>query len=127
MTQRIAFIGIGMMGHGMAKNLLAKGFPLTFKANRNRSNLEDLLAAGAKEAKSNADCARASDIVFVCVTGSPLVEEIVYGKDGLLSAARPVLIVVDTSTAEAASSAKIRADLAAQGVKLIDAPLARTP
>jgi len=126
-TQRIGFIGIGMMGHGMAKNLLAKGFPLTFKANRNRGNLEDLLAAGAKEAKTHADCARASDVVFICVTGSPQVEEIVYGKDGLLSAARPGLIVVDTSTAEPASSAKIRADFAAQGVKLIDAPLARTP
>jgi 3-hydroxyisobutyrate dehydrogenase-like beta-hydroxyacid dehydrogenase len=127
MTQRIGFIGIGMMGHGMAKNLLAKGYPLTFKANRNRANLDDLLAAGAKEAKTNADCGRASDIVFICVTGSPQVEEIVYGKDGLLSAARAGLIVVDTSTAEPASGAKIRADLAAQGVKLIDAPLARTP
>ncbi len=126
-TQRIGFIGIGMMGHGMAKNLLAKGFPLTFKANRNRGNLDDLLAAGAKEAQSNADCARDADIVFICVTGSPQVEEIVYGKDGLLSAARPGLVVVDTSTAEPASSAQIRADLAAQGVKLIDAPLARTP
>jgi 3-hydroxyisobutyrate dehydrogenase-like beta-hydroxyacid dehydrogenase len=47
-TSRIGFIGIGMMGHGMAKNLLAKGYPLTFKVNRNRSNIEDLLAAGAK-------------------------------------------------------------------------------
>jgi 3-hydroxyisobutyrate dehydrogenase-like beta-hydroxyacid dehydrogenase len=127
MTQRIGFIGIGMMGHGMAKNLLAKGYPLTFKAHRNRANLEDLLAGGAAEAKTNAECARASDIVFICVTGSPQVEEIVYGKDGLLSAARAELVVVDTSTAEPASSAKIRADLAAQGVKLIDAPLARTP
>ena len=78
-----------MMGHGMAKNLLAKGFALTFKANRNRANLQDLLAAGAKEAKTNAECARASDIVFICVTGSPQVEEIVYGEDGLLDAARP--------------------------------------
>jgi 3-hydroxyisobutyrate dehydrogenase-like beta-hydroxyacid dehydrogenase len=127
MTQRIAFIGIGMMGHGMAKNLLAKGFPLTFKVNRNRSNLDDLLAAGAKEAKTNADCARAGDIVFLCVTGSPQVEEIVYGQDGLLEAARAGLIVVDTSTAEPASTAKIRGDLAARGVKFIDAPLARTP
>ncbi len=127
MTTRTGFIGIGMMGHGMAKNLLAKGYPLTFKANRNRSNLDDLLAAGAKEAKSNADCARASDVVFICVTGSPQVEEIVYGKDGLLDAARPGLIVVDTSTVEPASSAKIRADLAAKGVKMVDAPLARTP
>ena len=127
MTQNIGFIGIGMMGHGMARNLLAKGFALTFKANRNRSNLADLLAAGAKEAKTNAECARAADIVFICVTGSPQVEDIVYGKDGLLEAARPGLVVVDTSTAEPASSATIRADLAARGTKLIDAPLARTP
>ncbi len=127
MTQRIGFIGIGMMGHGMAKNLLAKGFPLTFKAHRNRSNLADLLAAGAVEAQSPAQCATASDIVFICVTGSPQVEEVVYGQQGLLEAAREGLIVVDTSTAEPASSAHIRADLAARGVRLVDAPLARTP
>ena len=127
MTQRIAFIGIGMMGHGMAKNLLAKGWPLTIKVNRNRSNIEDLLAAGAKEAKTNAACAQDADIVFICVTGSPQVEEIVYGKDGLLEAARAGLVVVDTSTAEPSSSTRIRADFAARGVKFIDAPLARTP
>jgi 3-hydroxyisobutyrate dehydrogenase-like beta-hydroxyacid dehydrogenase len=127
MTQNIAFIGIGMMGHGMAKNLLAKGYALTFKANRNRANLGDLLAAGAKEATSNAEAARAADIVFICVTGSPQVEEIIYGAGGVMEAARPGLIVVDTSTAEPASTAKIRADLAAKGTTLIDAPLARTP
>ena len=104
-TPRIGFIGIGMMGHGMARNLLAKGYALTFKANRNRANLADLLAAGAKEAKTNAECAQAADIVFLCVTGSPQVEEIVYGQHGLLSAARAGLVVVDTSTAEPASSA----------------------
>jgi 3-hydroxyisobutyrate dehydrogenase-like beta-hydroxyacid dehydrogenase len=127
MKQNIGFIGIGMMGHGMAKNLLAKGYPLTFKVNRNRDNLADLLAAGAKEAASNADCARAADILFICVTGSPQVEEVIYGANGVLEAARPGLLVVDTSTAEPASSAKVRADLAKKGVKMIDAPLARTP
>ena len=127
MTQKIGFIGIGMMGPGMAKNLLAKGYPLTFKVNRNRDNLDDLIAAGAKEANTNAQCAKDSDIVFICVTGSPQVEDIVYGKDGLLGTVRSGLIVVDTSTAEPASSAKIRHDLAAKGIKLIDAPLARTP
>ena len=127
MTQKIGFIGIGMMGHGMAKNLLAKGFELTFKVNRNRDNLVDLIAAGAKEASTNAACAQASDIVFICVTGSPQVEEIVYGKDGLLECGRAGLIVVDTSTAEPSSSTRIRNDLAARGIKLIDAPLARTP
>ena len=127
MTQKIGFIGIGMMGHGMAKNLLAKGFALTFKVNRNRDNLADLIAAGAREAKTNAECAQVSDIVFICVTGSPQVEQIVYGKDGLLECGRAGLIVVDTSTAEPASSTKIRNDLAAKSIKLIDAPLARTP
>lgn len=125
--QRIGFIGIGMMGHGMAKNLLAKGYPLSFKVNRNRGNIDDLVAAGAREVSSNAECAQASDIVFLCVTGSPQVESIVYGPQGLLEAARPGLMVVDTSTAEPASTAKVRADLASKGAKLVDAPLARTP
>lgn len=127
MTTKTGFIGIGMMGHGMAKNLLAKGYPLTLKVNKNRSNLDDLLAAGAKEAATNADCARASDVLFICVTGSPQVEEVIYGKDGVLGSGREGLIVVDTSTAEPASSAKIRADLAAKGIRMVDAPLARTP
>ena len=68
---RIGFIGLGLMGHGMAKNLVTKGFPLTVRAHRNRKPLEDLLAAGAKEVKGNADVARDSDIVFLCVTGAP--------------------------------------------------------
>jgi 3-hydroxyisobutyrate dehydrogenase-like beta-hydroxyacid dehydrogenase len=126
-TPRIGFIGIGMMGHGMAKNLLAKGFPVTFKAHRNRANLADLLAAGATEAGTAAATAQAADVVFICVTGSPQVEDIVYGADGLLGAARKGLMVVDTSTAEPSSTARIRADFAAKGVKFIDAPLARTP
>jgi 3-hydroxyisobutyrate dehydrogenase-like beta-hydroxyacid dehydrogenase len=127
MTKKIGFIGIGMMGHGMAKNLLDKGFELTFKVNRNRSNLADLIAGGAKEAATNVACAQASEILFICVTGSPQVEQIVYGKDGLLECGCSGLIVVDTSTAEPSSSTKIRDDLATKGIKLIDAPLARTP
>jgi len=123
----IGFIGIGMMGHGMAKNLLAKGFPLTLKVNRNRERAADLLAAGAAEAKSNADVAAHADFVILCVTGSPQVEEIVFGTQGLLEAARPGLMVIDTSTAEPQSTARIRDALAAKGTTFVDAPLARTP
>jgi len=126
-TQKIGLIGIGMMGHGIAKNLVAKGFALTVKANRNRAPLADLLAAGAKEAASNAELARGSDIVLICVTGSTQVEEIVYGEAGLLSAAREGLLVVDMSTAEPQSTERIRNDLAARGARYVDAPLARTP
>ena len=55
---RIGFIGVGLMGHGIAKNLVTKGYPLTVRAHRNREPLDDLLAKGAKEAKTNADVAR---------------------------------------------------------------------
>ncbi len=124
---RIGFIGVGLMGHGMAKNLVGKGFPLTVVAHRNRKPVEDLLAKGAREAKSAAELARGSDVVLLCVTGTPQVEAIVYGDDGLLGAARQGLVVVDTSTAEPASTAAIRADFVAKGAEFVDAPLARTP
>jgi 3-hydroxyisobutyrate dehydrogenase-like beta-hydroxyacid dehydrogenase len=126
-TPRIGFIGLGLMGHGMAKNLVAKGFPLTVKVNRDRSRIGDLLATGAKEASTNAEVARASDVVILCVTGSPQVEEIVFDNEGLLSAARPGLTVIDTTTAEPTSTAKIRNAFAAKGATFVDAPLARTP
>ena len=124
---RIGFIGIGMMGHGMAKNLLAKGYSLTFKVNRDRSRLDDLLAAGAKEATTNAGIARSADIVFLCVSTSPQIEAIVHGHEGLLGSARDGLVVVDTSTAEPSSTERIRAAFATRGTRYIDAPLARTP
>ncbi len=124
---RIGFIGIGLMGHGMAKNLLAKGYPLSFKVHRNRDNLADLIAAGAKEVETLEQLVAASDIVFFCVTGSPQVESIVYGNSGLLGAARDGMLVVDCSTAEPDSTTRIRADFAARGVTFVDAPLARTP
>jgi 3-hydroxyisobutyrate dehydrogenase-like beta-hydroxyacid dehydrogenase len=127
MNKTIAFIGLGMMGHGIAKNLLAKGFAVRFKVHRNRANLQDLIEAGAVEVSSRAELVRGANIVVLCVTGTPQVEDNVYGDDGLLAAARDGLIVVDHSTAEPASSTRIRADFAARGVRYVDAPLARTP
>lgn len=124
---RIGFIGLGMMGHGMARNLLAKGHALRFVAHRNRANLADLLAAGAVECDTRAEMLRAVDAVVLCVTGTPEVEQIVLGTDGLLEGAQPGLLVIDTSTAEPASAARIREAFAARGVTYIDAPLARTP
>ena len=124
---RIGFIGIGLMGHGIAKNLVTKGFPLTVRVNRNRAPLTDLIAAGAAEVKTNADVARNADIVFLCVTGAPQVEEIINGKDGIAAVARKGLIVIDTSTSEPAMTTKLREALAETGVRFVDAPLARTP
>ena len=124
---RIGFVGLGLMGHGIAKNLVSKGFPLTVRAHRNRKPLEDLLAAGATEVTTNAGLAQGNDIVFLCVTGAPQVEEVINGKDGIASVARPGLIVIDTSTSEPSTTAKMREELAAKGVLFVDAPLARTP
>jgi 3-hydroxyisobutyrate dehydrogenase-like beta-hydroxyacid dehydrogenase len=123
--QRIGFIGIGLMGHGMAKNLLQKGHGLTFLAHRNRNNLDDLLKLGAKETNSPAQIAQHSDIVILCVTGTPQVEANVYG--GLLEASREGQIVIDCSTSIPESTDRIRADFAKKGVPYVDAPLARTP
>jgi 3-hydroxyisobutyrate dehydrogenase-like beta-hydroxyacid dehydrogenase len=126
--QRIGFIGAsGLMGHGIAKNLLAKGHPLTITVHRNRERVADLLAAGATLAATPADLARQSDIVFVCVTGSPQVEAALAGPQGVLEAAARGLLVVDCSTSEPDSTARLRERCAAAGVSLIDAPLARTP
>ena len=109
------------MRHGIAKNIVAKGFPLTVCVHRNRKPLEDILAAGAKEVSIYADAARASDIALLCVIGTPQVEAVVYCANGLLDAAREELMVVDTSTA------KISMDFGAKQAEFVDAPLARTP
>jgi 3-hydroxyisobutyrate dehydrogenase-like beta-hydroxyacid dehydrogenase len=125
---RIGFIGAsGLMGHGIAKNLQLKGHELAFTVHRNREAVADLLAAGAIEAKNASQLATASEIVFICVTGSPQVEAVVTGANGLLAGAKPGLIVVDCSTSEPDSTQLLRERCAAAGVTLVDAPLARTP
>jgi 3-hydroxyisobutyrate dehydrogenase-like beta-hydroxyacid dehydrogenase len=124
---RIGFIGLGLMGHGMAANLLRKGFPLAVKVNRDRSRLGDLLAAGARECANNAEVAANADFVVLCVTGSPQVEDIVFGPQGILSAARKGLVVIDTSTSEPGTTARCREALAPKGTRFVDAPLGRTP
>ena len=124
---RVGFIGVGLMGHGMAKNLVEKGFPLMVLAHHNRAPVEDLVKRGAKEAKDVAELVSGSDIVFLCVTGSSQVEELVYGRGGILESSRSGQIVVDTSTSQPGSSLRIAQDLKAKGVRFVDAPLTRTP
>jgi 3-hydroxyisobutyrate dehydrogenase-like beta-hydroxyacid dehydrogenase len=125
---QIGFVGAsGMMGHGMARNLLAKGHALTLTVHRQRDRVADLLAAGATEVASAADLARGSEVVFVCVTGSPQVEATVLGETGLLAGAARGLVIVDCSTSEPDSTARLRERCAASGVSLVDAPLGRTP
>jgi 3-hydroxyisobutyrate dehydrogenase-like beta-hydroxyacid dehydrogenase len=124
---RIGLIGVGLMGHGIGKNLVDKGFPLAILGHRNRTPVEDLVARGAVEASDPADLVRRSDVVLLCVTGSPEVEALFHGPDGILAACRDGLIVVDTSTSEPDSTLRLAQELAARGGSLVDAPLTRTP
>lgn len=123
---RVGFVGVGLMGHGMARNIVEKGHPLTVMAHRNREPVEDLKSRGAREAASLHELARESDIVVLCVTGSPQVEAILTGPGGLSSAGRE-LIVCDCSTSDPSSTVKLAAALEPQGIRLVDAPLSRTP
>jgi 3-hydroxyisobutyrate dehydrogenase-like beta-hydroxyacid dehydrogenase len=125
--QRIGFIGAGLMGHGMAKNIVEKGYPLTVLGHRNRKPIDDLIGRGAREAKSPQELAQHSDIVIICVTGSPQVEELVFKKDGLLAGLRAGMIVADATTAEPTSTMKVAAAVIEAGARFADIPLIRTP
>jgi 3-hydroxyisobutyrate dehydrogenase-like beta-hydroxyacid dehydrogenase len=127
MTDRIGFIGLGYMGHGMAKNLVEKGHPLTVMGHRNRAPVDDLIKHGAKEAKTAADVAKNSDIVFLCVTGSAEVEALVRGASGLKAGAQKGLIIVDCSTSDPNSTMALAAELKSAGIAFCDAPLGGTP
>jgi len=125
--KNVGLIGVGLMGHGIGKNILAKGFALNVMAHKNRAPIESLISLGAKECASPAEIAKASDMVILCVTGTPQVEEAIYGAKGLSTALRDGLIIADCSTAEPASTIKIAADLKGKGVHFVDTPMTRTP
>jgi 3-hydroxyisobutyrate dehydrogenase-like beta-hydroxyacid dehydrogenase len=126
-VKRVGLVGVGLMGHGIGKNVLAKGFELGVLSHRNRKPVDDLIAKGAAEAKTARELAQGSDLVIICVTGSPQVEEVVYGSDGLLAGIRKGLVIADCTTAEPASTIRIAADVAAKGGHFVDTPMTRTP
>ncbi|QDC11318.1 NAD(P)-dependent oxidoreductase [Oceanicola sp. D3] len=123
----VGFIGVGFMGHGMAKNIIKGGYPLVVKGNRNRTPVESLLGMGATEAASPREMAEQCEIIHICLGNSPQVEAVFEGEDGILAGARPGLIVVECSTADPVSTMKLAAALEAKGGRLVDAPLGRTP
>ncbi|WP_417720906.1 NAD(P)-dependent oxidoreductase [Salipiger sp.] len=123
----VGFIGVGLMGHGMAKNILKGGYPLVVKGNRNRAPVEDLLAQGAEEVATPREMAERCDVIHLCLSNSPQIEAVYHGEDGILAGARPGLIVVDCSTADPVSTMKLVAALVEKGGEIVDAPLGRTP
>lgn len=123
-AETIGFVGVGLMGHGMAKNIVEKGYALNVIGHRNRDPVEDLVGRGAVEATSLQELGERSSIVFICAPGSPQVETIVRDlQQGLKSGS----VIVDCSTSDPTSTAALSAQLAASDIALADAPLGGTP
>lgn len=122
--ETVGFVGVGLMGHGMAKNILAGGYAVSVVAHRNRAPVDDLLSRGASEAADLAALAASADVIHICAPGSPEVETII---EGLMPGLRAGAVIVDCSTSDPTSTVKLAAQLDARGAHLADAPLGGTP
>ena len=124
MEETIGFVGVGLMGHGMAKNLLEAGYRVTVVAHTNRSPVEDLLARGAGEATSLEQLGSTSSIIHICAPGSPEVESIV---SALMTSMKRDSVIIDCSTSDPNSTMALAGRLQAAGIHMADAPLGGTP
>lgn len=122
----IGFIGLGIMGKAMARNILKAGFKLTVH-NRSHGKVEELMAEGAADGGSPAGVARASDIVFTCLPDTPDVDKVLFGADGVVEGAREGTVVIDCSTISATATVEFAAKLKEKGVDMIDSPVSGGP
>ena len=122
MPERIGFIGLGIMGTPMARNLLKAGFPLTVW-NRTRSKANALAKDGASMASTPRDLARGADVLVVMVTNSPDVEAVLFGSDGAFEGARSGQLWIDMSTISPDVERRVAERAAAKGVRTLDAPV----
>jgi 3-hydroxyisobutyrate dehydrogenase-like beta-hydroxyacid dehydrogenase len=116
----IGFIGIGQMGEGMARRLLAAGYPLTIVAHRKRARIDQLIAEGAREAPSLAGLAASCKVIILCVSNAAAVAATVDDLRPALSAGS---IIIDTSTSDPALTRRLAEELAADGIHFCDGPL----
>ena len=124
---KIGMVGIGMMGHGIAANIVKHNYPMVLLEHPGNQPLQDLVAAGATTTPSAAALAAAVDVVILCVTGSPEVEDVLDRKGGLLEGLKPGTIVIDCSTAIPSSTLKVAQSVEKAGGRFLDAPMTRTP
>jgi 2-hydroxy-3-oxopropionate reductase len=122
MAQVIGFIGLGIMGRPMARNLLKAGYPLVVYS-RSRGPVDEIAKAGAKVGTSPRDVASQSDVLITMLPNSPDVEQVVLGRDGVIEGARSGLVFLDMSTISPLVSQKIGAALAEKSVTMLDAPV----
>ncbi len=122
MTERIGFIGLGVMGRPMARNLLARGFSVVVHS-RSRGPVDELVAAGAQAATTPAEVARQSAMVVTMVPDSPDVEAVLEGADGVFTALAQGSLIIDCSTIAPAVARRLAARAAELGSAMIDAPV----
>lgn len=126
-TQRIGLIGAGLMGHGIARNILKAGYPLVILDHPGNQPVDDLLSAGGKLAGTPREVAERSDVVILCVTGTPQVESVLFEADGVVEGIRPEALVIDCSTAIPNVTRAIAERIVAAGGRFMDAAMTRTP
>ena len=118
----IGFIGLGIMGKPMSKNLLKAGYSLVVH-DLSRAAVDEVVAAGARSATNAREVAAQCDVLITMVPDSPDVEAVAYGPDGALAGLRPGTIWADMSTISPVTSRKVAADAAKKGVQMLDAPV----
>ncbi|HHY38303.1 MAG TPA: 2-hydroxy-3-oxopropionate reductase [Clostridia bacterium] len=119
---KIGFIGLGIMGRPMAKNLIKAGYDLTVY-NRTTAKTEEFRGLGARVGDTPADVAKGSDVVITMVSDTPDVEEVILGSQGVIHGARPGSVVIDMSTISPSATREIAQKLAERGVEMLDAPV----
>jgi 3-hydroxyisobutyrate dehydrogenase-like beta-hydroxyacid dehydrogenase len=122
MARKIGFIGLGMMGAPMSKNLLKAGFALTVW-NRTASKMEELVALGAKAGKNPAEVASESEVVITMLAGPSDVEQVVLGEGGVYKGLKPGSTLIDMSTISPEVSRRIASHLEKLGSNMLDAPV----
>jgi 3-hydroxyisobutyrate dehydrogenase-like beta-hydroxyacid dehydrogenase len=123
----IGIVGVGLMGHGIASNLQKKGWPIGFVDHPGNQPTDDLRHGDAWVTDSPAALAARCDTIILCVTGTPEVEAVMTGKDGILAGMSQGKVVIDCSTAVPDSTRRMAALVAAAGGTMLDAPMTRTP
>lgn len=119
---RVGFIGLGIMGKPMSKNLLKKGYDLVVY-NRSKSSVEELVALGAQSAESPKEVAKNSDVIITMLPNSPQVIEICLGENGIIDGGREGLIVIDMSSIDPLKSREVAEELAKKNIEFLDAPV----
>lgn len=125
--QRIGLIGAGLMGHGIARNILKAGYPLVIMDHPGNQPLDDLLSAGGELAATPREVAERSEVVILCVTGTPQVESVLFDTDGVSEGLREGTLIIDCSTAIPSATRTIAERIAGVGGRFMDAAMTRTP